>query len=135
LYRDHFGDRLLTVTPRNVPTYVSNGPIWWDGYAGVAPYLRSYASLAEGGQSLRIIVVSRQQAAASTVTFALQGFDPVSTANVWELAGDSLMATNENVGGPVDAVRIVQKTAAVSGSVFIYVVPPHSVSAIELRRR
>jgi hypothetical protein len=134
LYREHFGDRLVAVSPQNIPSYYSDGPIWWDGFAGTAPYVRAYASLANGGRSLRVIVLSRYETSAIPVTFEVRGFQPVAAVQGWELAGDSVRATNENVGGPVDAVRIVPRALSVPGATFVYSVPPHSVTALEFTR-
>ncbi len=134
LYREHFGDRLVAVVPQNVPSYWSNGPIWWDGFAGSAPYVRAYASLADSGRSLRVIVLSRHETLAIPITFDLRGFLPGTTVRAWEIAGDSVRATNENVGGPVDAVRIVSRTLSVPGATFVYPVPAHSVTALEFTR-
>ncbi|TAK30716.1 MAG: hypothetical protein EPO40_06950 [Myxococcaceae bacterium] len=134
LYREHFGDRLVALTQHNIPTYYSDGPIWWDGFAGTAPYVRAYASLANSGRSLRVIVLSRHETSAIPVTFEVRGFQPVAAVQAWELAGDSVRATNENVGGPVDAVRIVPRSLSVPGATFVYAVPPHSVTALEFTR-
>ena len=134
LWREHFGDQLLAVEAADVPTYESEGPIYWDGFAGTAPFLKGYASLADEGRSLRMILVSRQETAESPVTISLTGFAPQPTVHVWELSGASLRATNENVGGAADAVRIVERTVTVAGSTFTLTVPPHSVVAYSLRR-
>lgn len=134
LYREHFGDRLVAVTARNIPSYRSDGPLWWDGFAGTAPYVRAYASLADGGRSLRVIVLSRHETDAIPVTLDLRGFAPGPKFRVWELGGDSVRATNENVGGPPDAVRIVHSTRNTPGPTMVYRVPPHSVTALEFPR-
>jgi MYXO-CTERM domain-containing protein len=135
LYREHFGDRLVEVTAQDVPSYRSEGPPFWDGFQGEAPYLKAYASLADGGRSLRVIVVSRRESGVDDVAFALRDFDPLPDGRLWELVGDNVRASNENVNGPRDAVRIEQRALTVTGRDFTYRVPPHSVTAIELTRR
>lgn len=135
IWREHFGDQLLAVQASGVPTYESEGPIYWDGFAGTAPYLKGYASLADQGRSLRMIVVSRQERAASRLTVELRGFAPQAEVRVWEISGSGVRATNENVAGPPDAVRIVERTITVAGSTFTLTVPPHSVAAYSLRRQ
>lgn len=51
LWREHFGDPLLAVESADVPTYGSDGPMSWDGFAGTAQFLKGYASLAVGRRS------------------------------------------------------------------------------------
>ena len=135
LYREHFGDRMVEVSARDVPNYHSDGPPWWDGFQGDAPYLKTYASTADGGRSLRVIVVSRHETESLRTSFHLKGFEPEDAVRVWELAGDSVRATNENVGGAPDAVKIVARSFRVSSAEFAYSVPPHSVTAFEFTRR
>jgi hypothetical protein len=135
LYRDHFGDRLVAVTPGSVPSFRSSGPTNWDGFAGEAPYVRTYASLGDEGRVLALVVINRHPRERAEVRFDLRGFDPRERAQAWELAGDSMMATNENVGGPVDAVRITERTAAVAGRQWTFLAAAHSVTALVLQAR
>ena len=135
LWREHFGDRLLAVTAAGVASYRVAGPTNWDGFAGDAPYVRAYASLGDGGQSLRLIVTHRGGAAnVPAITVNLRGFAPQARASVWEVGGAGLMDTNENVSGPIDAVRISSREMAVAGAAFTLPLAPYSVTAIELRR-
>ena len=135
LYREHFGDRRVAVTPRSVPTYFSDGPTQWDGFNGTAPLVRSYASLAANGASLRLVVVTRSATQRVTVAFDLAGFVPTNIANAWQVAGSSITATNENVGGPIDAVRIVPLQIPTASPTFGFTAAAHSITAVELTRR
>lgn len=135
LWREHFGDRLLAVTASRIPSYHVAGPTNWDGFAGDAPYVRAYASLGDGGRSLRLIVTHRGGASnVPSVAVNLRGFAPEARASVWEVGGAGLMDTNENVRGPIDAVRIRSREMTVAGSAFTLPLSPYSVTAIELRR-
>lgn len=136
LYREHFGDRLVAVTPRSVPTYRSEGPTNWDGYAGDVPYVRVYASTAEGGRSLRVVVVNRGGATkVASLTLDVRNFVPAARATVWEVGGGAATDTNENVGGPHDAVQIRMREVAVPSAAFAFAPAPYSVAVIELRAR
>lgn len=135
LWREHFGDRLVAVTAAGVPSYRVSGPTNWDGFAGDVPYVRAYASLADSGRSLRMIVTNRGGASnVASIAITLLGFAPESTASVWEVGGGGVMDTNENVRGPIDVVRIRARSVAVSGAAFTLPLAPYSVTAIELRR-
>lgn len=136
LWRQHFGERLVALTASGVPSYRVAGPTNWDGYAGDVPYARAYASLTADGGALRVIVTNRGGAAElSSLAFDLRGFDPASRASVWEVGGGALADTNENVRGPIDAVRIRSRDIDVAGPRFTLPLAPYSVTAIELRRR
>ncbi len=136
LWRQHFGERLVALTASGVPSYRVDGPTNWDGYAGEVPYARAYASLTADGGALRVIVTNRGGAAElSSLAFDLRGFDPVARASVWEVGGGALTDTNENVRGPIDAVRIRNREVDVAGARFTLPLAPYSVTAIELRRR
>lgn len=135
LWREHFGDRLVAVTASGVPSYRVSGPTNWDGFAGEVPYVRAYASLADSGRSLRMIVTNRGGASnVASVAINLRGFAPESTASAWEVGGGGVMDTNENVRGPIDVVRIRARSVAVDGAAFTLPLAPYSVTAIELRR-
>lgn len=135
LWREHFGDRLVAVTASGVPSYRVSGPTNWDGFAGDVPYVRAYASLADSGRSLRVIVTHRGGASnVPSIAINLRGFAPESTASVWEVGGGGVMDTNENVRGPIDVVRIRARSMAVGGATFTLPLAPYSVTAIELRR-
>lgn len=136
LWRERFGDRLVAVTASGVPSYRVSGPTNWDGFAGDVPYVRAYASLADSGRSLRMIVTNRGGASnVSSIAINLRGFAPESTASVWEVGGGGVMDTNENVRGPIDVVRIRARSMAVGGAAFTLPLAPYSVTAMELRRR
>lgn len=135
LYREHFGAQLLDVDAAEVPTFHSDGPTNWDGFAGDAPFVRAYASLGADRNTLHLMITNRSAETSYATQWSLAGFEPESDAEIWQLAGDSIMATNENVGGPVDAVRTVASHAAIAGSEFTFDAPPHSVTALVLRRR
>jgi len=135
LWREHFGDRLVAVTASGVPSYRVSGPTNWDGFAGDVPYVRAYASLADSGRSLRLIVTHRGGASnVASIAINLRSFAPESTASVWEVGGGGVMDTNENVRGPIDVVRIRARSMAVGGAAFTLPLAPYSVTAIELRR-
>ncbi len=135
LWREHFGDRLLPVTAAGVPSYRVTGPTNWDGFAGDVPYVRAYASLADSGRSLRLIVTNRGGASnVSSIAITLRGFAPEARASVWEVGGGGLMDTNENVFGPIDVVRTRSRDLTVGGAAFTLPLAPYSVTAIELRR-
>jgi hypothetical protein len=134
LYRDHFGDRLVASHVDGAETFTSAGPTNWDGFAGTAPYVRAYASLADGGASLRLIIVNRNPDRAIPLDVTLNGFAPQPIAQTWQLSGDSILATNENVGGPPDAVRIVAGELSVPDASFRFVAPAHSVTALAIAR-
>ncbi|MBP6830628.1 MAG: hypothetical protein KA978_07570 [Deltaproteobacteria bacterium] len=135
LWREHFGDRLVAVTAAGVPSYRVSGPTNWDGFAGDVPYVRAYASLADSGRSLRMIVTNRGGASnVASIAITLRSFAPESTASVWEVGGGGVMDTNENVRGPIDVVRIRARSMAVAGAAFTLPLAPYSVMAIELRR-
>ena len=135
LYRDHFGDRLLTVDATGVPTYQTSGPTNWDGFAGPAPYVRSYASLGAADDSLRLVIVNRDPDNSRTTQWQIDGFDPATAASAWQVAGDSMLATNENVGGAPDAVHITSDTVSIAGPSFTFEAPAHSVTALVIPRR
>lgn len=136
LWREHFGERLVALTPSGVPSYRMSGPTNWDGYEGDVPYVRAYASLTADGSSLRLIVTNRGGADdVSSVSLDLRGFEPAARASAWEVGGGGLMDTNENVRGPVDVVRIRPREVDVSGARFNLALAPYSVTAVELRRR
>lgn len=134
LWREHFGDEALAVTTQGVPRYRVEGPTNWDGYAGEVPRLRAYASLAAGGRELRLILVNRADAdVLQEVELDLRGFVPQPDAQAWEVGGD-LLGTNENVGGPADAVVIRTRAVRVDGPRFRLRLTPWSVTALTLRR-
>jgi alpha-N-arabinofuranosidase len=135
LWREHFGDRLLGVDALEVPTFHSDGPTNWDGFAGDAPFVRAYASLGDDGESLRLMITNRHPDEAFETEWSIDGFEPEASAETWQVAGDSMLATNENVGGPVDAVHTVTGSAPIAGRSFVFRAPPHSVTARVIRRR
>lgn len=133
-WREHFGDRRVRVKPVRVPSYWQAGPLDWDGTAGSRDCVKTYASLADGGQSLRLIVVNRSPDETMRVHFNLRDFDPDGTAHVWSVAGDSILAQNESLGGPHDAVRPYDTLARTTGATFTWTAAAHSVNAIEIPR-
>jgi alpha-N-arabinofuranosidase len=136
LWREHFGETLLGVTASGMPTFRVDGPTNWDGFAGDAPYVRAYASLTGDGRALRLIVAHRGGAGTvPALAVDLRGFAPAARASVWEVGGGGLLDTNENVRGPVDAVRVRAREVDVAGAAFTLALAPYSVTAVELRRR
>lgn len=135
LWRSHFGDRLLGTARVRSPGYQQQGPTSWDGTAGWRDYVKVYASLADQGRSLRLIVVNRHPTDAIRTRFNLGSFRALPTAQTWVLAGDSILAQNENItGGSPLAASIINGTAASGADIFTWDVPAHSVSAVALTR-
>jgi hypothetical protein len=135
LWREHFGERLLSTRMVRMPTFVSAAPTQFDGFAGEAPLVRVYASLAEDRSSLKLIAVNRSADREVSVRFDLQGFEPEGHARAWQIAGDSIMASNENIGGPVDAVRIESFAIDHVSRSWVFHSPAHSVTALEIAAR
>lgn len=135
LWMEHVGARRVALAVRGSPTFRVAGPTNWDGFAGEAPVVRAYASLAADGASLRVIAVNRDPTSAVPVTWALAGFAPGGRARAWELAGASATATSENVGAAPDAVRVTAREVPVAGATFALALAAHSVTALEIPRR
>jgi hypothetical protein len=120
---------------REVPGFVSDVPTDWDGQPGWVPYVRTYASSADRGGSVRMIVVNRHPTDVMPVDYRFGDFDPSPTADVWCVAGRSIDDMNENLGGPIDAVRLEHATARAEAQRFVFQAPAHSVCAVRLDRR
>lgn len=128
LWIEHFVGRLVAVESIDLPTFHSDGPTNWDGFRGTAPYVRAYA--ARRRDRLVVLATNRHPTEVASVTLDLRDFVPAARAHTWRVAGDSMMATNENVGGPADAVHIERGTMAVPSARFALRLPAHSVSVL-----
>lgn len=135
LWLNHTGQHMVSTNMVDVPSYMVDGPTDWDGYAGPVPYVRAYASVSEDRQGLYLMVVQRgPRSVAPALEVELRGFDPEPVAREWAVAGASPWDTNENVGGPPEAVRVQEGEVRVPGRRFLYGLRPWSVTALELRR-
>ena len=155
LLTEHIGEKLV-FSQTESPTYDSNQRFERIPPMHDVPYLETLASLDEEGKKLSIIVINKHFDVPIDTEVVLKGFKPVEEASVWTLTGTGLDANlgaelfqapgikwpkqiqdplnpRYAKGGPGE-VEVREGSLAQIGVRFRYAFPPHSVTAIEVRR-
>jgi len=100
-----------------------------DEYEGDVPHWAAYA--ARHADRLTLLIISRHPSSAAAARIRVEGFVPQGRASLFVLTGPALTASNEERAG---VVEIRERTIEVDRS-FTLVVPPASVSLVEIRGR
>jgi alpha-N-arabinofuranosidase len=118
-------------TRATVETYdVTEGNMRIPEIAGV-PYLDVVAALNDAGDRLTVFAVNRHPRRDLTARLTLAGFAASGQARVATLAGTSIYQPNDEMRP--EAVRPVESSLRVAGSMLEHVFPRGSVTVIELR--
>ena len=98
----------------------------------VVPYLSVNASTSRDGDKLYLMVINKNMDESVESLINLVDFNPLQKADVWILNGPSPDATNEY---KKDNVRVEHKKIILKDSAFKFVFEPHSLTAIEIKKR
>lgn len=123
LYHKHIGSELIAAD------------INCDSYrvgTNFIPYLSVNVSTDGEGSKLYLMVINKNLEESITSTIDLKDFAPANKGEAWILNGPSIDATNED--NP-DNVKVVYKEFEIKSNPFRFTFEPHSVTAIEIRRR
>ena len=96
------------------------------------PYLSVNASKNKNGDKIYLMVINKNMNEAINSLVGLKDFLPFEKANAWILNGPSVDATNEE---KADNVRISHREFEIENVFFEFTFEPHSMTAIEIRRR
>jgi alpha-N-arabinofuranosidase len=95
------------------------------------PYIDCSASIGENSESLHLMVVNKHPNEDVNVEIAITGFTPSSEAEAWEVNGPDIISMNE-FDNP-DVVRLSRRSIKNASTLFSYVFPAHSATAMLLR--
>jgi alpha-N-arabinofuranosidase len=112
--------------PVQVESEVEGTPL----LSGSLSALEVVASTDDTGDRLTLLAINKETTATITAAIAISGFTPAATATVWTLNGPDIAAFNDR-GHPTDVV-ITESAIANAGQSFVYAIPAHSVTLIEL---
>jgi alpha-N-arabinofuranosidase len=123
LYHKHFGSTLIEADVE-CDTYEVNG--------NAIPYLSVNASKSSDGKKVSLMVINKNLDESITAAINLKDFTPKETGDAWILNGPSVDATNEENS---NNVKVVHKEIEIKANPFQFTFEPHSLTAIEIKKR
>ncbi|MFH2104990.1 MAG: FG-GAP-like repeat-containing protein [Parcubacteria group bacterium] len=128
LYSQHFGDKSLSTSVDNSPTFSvpakGNVP-----NLNNVPYLTSYASRSSDDKTLYLAVVNKHSVSDMSTTVKIDNASIGGQAKVYTMNGPSIHSNNNES----DQVKITESSISNAGSNFKYNFPAHSVTILELK--
>lgn len=129
LYARHFGDILLDAEVE-APEYAI--------YDTRVPFISANASRSNDGHRVYVMLVNKEMRNALKVTVEIASARTAGVALVWTLQGEDVSSTNEEDHGAVKVsrqkVRVVRYPWSRKG-VLELKLPPHSVTAVEVKKK
>ncbi|HEX8911527.1 MAG TPA: hypothetical protein VF796_04135 [Humisphaera sp.] len=114
-------------------------------YQGDVPLMAVHATRGADGKSIQVMVVNREEKAATEAEVAIAGFAPAGKAEVLTLNGPSALSHNDVADrqpayhsfkdAPDPVVKLTRGEREVPGPTFRHVFPPHSVTVLKLTAR
>ncbi len=111
-------------------------------YQGEVPFLAAHATRSEDGSGLQLMLIHRGEKASLPVAISIAGFRPRPEAKVYRLTGPSALSHNDVVDrtlpyrsyadAPDPIVVLEPSTWTGAATDFVYTVPPHSVTVLQL---
>lgn len=96
------------------------------------PYLSVNSSKSKDSSKVYLMVINKNMDESITTAIDLKDFAPSEKGDAWILNGSSVDSTNEN--NP-NNVKVVHKEFEIKNNPFQFTFEPHSLTAIEIRRR
>lgn len=128
LFGARFGSRYLRATISG-PTYDVDGS-HWPLVPGTYRWVTAYASTNAAGSHVYVMLVNRHATAGYPASIRIDNFRGGGRWRTWIVSGPSLTSSNE--AGSHDAVRVTESAGALSGTTLAMMIPPHSVTFLEV---
>jgi alpha-N-arabinofuranosidase len=123
LYHKHFGSNLIEADIKCDAYKVKGNSV---------PYLSVNASKSTNGKKVFLMVINKNLEESITATLDLKDFTPKKTGDAWVLNGPSVDATNEEDS---NNVKVAHKEIKIEANPFQFTFEPHSLTAIEIRKK
>ncbi|OGG50269.1 MAG: hypothetical protein A3F84_18075 [Candidatus Handelsmanbacteria bacterium RIFCSPLOWO2_12_FULL_64_10] len=98
-----------------------------------APLLDAVGALSQDGSRLIVLAINRDPSRAVEAVVQVEGFTPAGITEAQTVAGEGY--TSRNTYDHPDAVRLERSEVQVEGPAFKVTFPPHSVTALTLKRK